>query len=126
MANRTSAEEVRQIIATALTDVEIGAYIAGANNLVTQVLGDDASISNGLKVEIERWLTAHFMACTRDQQLAEAGAGTAKAKFQGKTDMGLDATFYGQQVKVLDVTGKLVALEDKKVRAFLYAIPEGT
>lgn len=111
---RTTADEVKQIIDTDLSDTIIEGYISGATEVVTYVLGSDTTMSVELKTEIERWLTAHMIASTREQQLSEAKAGPASAKFQGKTGMGLDATLYGQQVKAMDTTGKFATLGGKR------------
>jgi len=110
---RTTATAVKQIIDTDLTDTEIEAFIAGATEVVTEIVGSDTSLSSDLKTEIERWLTAHMIASTREQQLSKAKAGPAEATFQGKTGLGLDGTMYGQTVKVLDTTGKFAALGGK-------------
>ncbi len=101
---RVSAADVKKIIATALVDDEIDAYILAAHQSVESTLAEE-DVGEALKKEIERWLAAHFMATTRDQQLQQASAGPASATFQGKTAMGLNSTFYGQQVMVLDHTG---------------------
>lgn len=111
--SRTDADAVKQIIDTDLTDTEIEAFIAGATEVVTEVIGSDTTLSSELKTEIERWLTAHMIASTREQQLSKTKAGPAEATFQGKTGMGLDSTLYGQTVKVLDTTGKFAALGGK-------------
>ena len=110
---RTTATAVKQILETDLTDTELEAFISGATEVVTEVIGSDTSLSGDLKTEIERWLTAHMIASTREQQLSEAEAGPASAKFQGKTGLGLDSTMYGQTVKMLDATGKFAALGGK-------------
>lgn len=111
---RTTASDVKQIIETTLEDSVIDGYIAGATEVVTEVLGSVTTISSELKTEIERWFTAHLIASTREQQLTEAKAGSASAKFQGKTGMRLDATLYGQQVLIMDTTGNFAALGGKK------------
>lgn len=111
---RTTAVDVKQIIDTDLEDSVVEGYISAATSTVDEVLGTDTSISGDLKTEIERWFTAHLIASTREQQLSEAKAGPASAKFQGKTGMGLDATLYGQQVKAMDTTGKFAALSGKR------------
>jgi hypothetical protein len=111
---RTTAVDVKQIIDTDLEDSIVEGYISAATSTVDEVLGADPSLSGDLKTEIERWFTAHLIASTREQQLSEAKAGPASAKFQGKTGMGLDATLYGQQVKAMDTTGKFAALSGKR------------
>ena len=110
---RTTATEVKQILDTDLEDSVVDAYIIAANALVTEVIGSNTSLSDTLKEEIERWLTAHLMASTRVQQLKSGEAGGAKAVYQGVTAKGLESTFYGQQVMVLDASGSFAALGGK-------------
>ena len=109
--------DVKRILDTELGDDDIQAYISSANVLIDNTLSDTPS---SLKEVIVLWLTAHMIASTREQQISEAGAGPARVKFQGKTGLGLDSTQYGQQVKVLDTSGKLASLG--RVRAELFAI----
>ena len=110
---RTTAAEVKQIIATTLADSIVDAYISGATELVTNTIGTDTTLSDTLKAEIERWLTAHMMATTQVRQLKSGAAGSAKAVYQGETGKNLDASHYGQMVKTLDTTGKFAALGGK-------------
>jgi len=116
MAVRVTAAEVKQIIDTDLADEVVDAFILGANHTVTEVLGDDTNLSDGHKKEIERWLAAHLIAATREQQIQKAGAGGANVTYQGQTGMGLEATLYGQQCIRLDTTGKLAALGAKRAK----------
>ncbi len=115
--SRTSIAEVKEILDTSLSDSIIEGFISGANESITATVGSDSSISSDLKKELERWLSAHFLASTREQQLSDAKAGPAQATYQGKTGMQLDSTFYGQTVKVMDPTGKLSGK-----RASIYAV----
>ena len=108
-------DEVKKILDTGLDNSEIEAYISGATELVSATLGSGVT---DLKKEIVRWLTAHMIASTREQQLSEAGAGSARAKFQGETGLGLDSTHYGQQVKILDTSGKLAMASGKGAEIF--------
>ena len=119
---RVTATEVKQIIDTDLVDTIVDAFILGANYTVTEVLGSDTDLADGHKKEIERWLSAHLIAATREQQIQKAGAGGANVTYQGQTGMGLNATIYGQQVLALDTTGKMSAALSKQ-RASLTAIP---
>jgi len=116
---RTSATEVEKIIVTGLTEDEVDSYILSANTMVTQALGD-SGLSDNVLTEIEKWLTAHFIACTRVQQVAEGTAGPASVKYQGKTYTGMYATFYGQQATLMDTTGTLKSLGSKT--ASMYAV----
>jgi len=112
---RTTPDEVKQIIDTDLADTVIDAYISGATEVVTNVLGTDTTLSDELKRNIEMWLAAHFLASTREQQLQKAGGGPGiGVTYQGKTAMGLNATLYGQQCIALDTTGKMMAAMSKQ------------
>ena len=111
---RTTAAEVKQILDdSSLTDTEVDAFITGANALVTEVLGDDTTITDILKEEIERWLTAHMISTTRERMAAEEGAGGAKIKYTGQYGENLSSSPYGQMVITLDATGKMAALGGK-------------
>ena len=121
MAVRVTAAEVKMIIDTDLTDLVVDAFILGANVTVTEVLGSDTSITDAHKKEIERWLAAHLLAATREQQTQKAGAAGASITYQGQTGMGLNSTLYGQQVLALDTTGKMAGAMSKQ-RASISAV----
>lgn len=114
MSNRVTATEVKDIIDTSLSDTVVDTFIGAANLTVTEYIGDDTSLSNDQKKEIERWFTAHLIACTRQQQAQAERIGDAQITYQGQTGKGLDATFYGQQVKILDTSGKMAQRIGKK------------
>lgn len=122
MDYRITADEVSEIIDTAQSTDTIYACIAAANSIVTSMLGASALVEVQLR-EIERWLAAHFLACSRERQLKVETVGQAKQEFLGKADMGLDATLYGQQVKLLDTTG-ILSMKLGRRGAGLYAIPQ--
>jgi len=118
--------DVRQIIETSLSDDEINVFITSADALVTQIYADETGVTEEIKKEVERWLAAHFLASSRELQLQESKAGSVGVKFQGETKRGLDSTFYGQNAKVLDPTGKLAMLDSGKkgesLEAFLHVV----
>lgn len=121
MSARVTPAEVRQILSTGLTDLEIGAYIVAANSFVVANLGPAGLTEIQLK-EIERWITAHFIASTREQQSKEEGAGGAYVKYQGVTGEGLSATMYGQQAVLLDTSGTLAEIVGGRRKASMAAI----
>lgn len=114
MANRTTALEVKQILDTDLSDNIVKAFINTANTIVSSTLGSDTTLSATQLKEIEKWLTAHLLASTRVRQSQKDKAGDGEVTYAGKTEMGLDGTTYGQQVKILDTTGKLAQKLGKK------------
>ncbi len=122
MANRTTAAEVKAILDnTALTPSQIDAYIISANIMVTQILGTTL-IPDVLK-EIERWLTAHMIATTKERIAAKEEAGTAKIEYTGKWGSGLSSTSYGAMVLSLDTTGAMASASTGLKSAYMYAIP---
>lgn len=118
---RVTVDEVKEIIDTSLTDAQITAFITAANALVSESVTSTA-IGTDQKKEIERWVTAHLIASTREQQLIEAKAGSASAKFQGQTGMMFKSTFYGQNALLLDSSNALARLGGKGIQ--LYAVPQ--
>lgn len=114
---RVVAADVTAIIDTT---VDPAPYITAANLLVTRHCVDDDLTTDEL-FEIERWLAAHLLA-TQDQIEASTGMGASRVTFQGQTGLGLDGTRYGQQVKLLDSTGKLALRDKAQLRATITAL----
>jgi len=106
MANRTTIEEVKLIIATSITDPEIESYIGAANVFVTNQLGG-VGLNDDTLAQIEKWITAHMIASTRERVAAEEEAGGARIKYVGKYGEGLNMTSYGQMAVMLDTSGTL-------------------
>lgn len=111
---RTTEEEVRKIIDTD-SGIGITPFLDVANVLTDQVSAEDDNglLNDSLLLQIEKWLAAHFYAI-RDPQYASKRTEKAEAIFQGKTEMGLDSTYWGQMAKRLDVTGYLASLDTSK------------
>lgn len=103
---RVTPALVKEIIETALTGDELNPFINVAHYLVQQILLDKG-LSADLLTEIEKWLSAHFLAIMDQRVHSESVGGEWQATYQGKTDMGLNATTYGQQALLLDTTGSL-------------------
>jgi hypothetical protein len=104
MANRVTANEVREIFDTDLLDENLNAFIMAANLLVTDLL-TGVGYSTALLKEIERWLAAHF-AAHMDPVSEDEEMGDGKNRYMlGKRGMGLEGTPYGAQVKLLDYLG---------------------
>ena len=111
--SRTSATEVKKIIETDIDDSDIEAYISDANNLITDILSD-TGMSESRLTTIEKWFTAHLLACSREKQARREALGDAEITYQGSTAMDLDSTMYGQQVRMFDTSGKLYSEIGKK------------
>jgi len=107
MSNRVDPDEVREIIETEVDNSDLLAFITAANLVVTERLGGSTALTDAQRKEIERWLAAHFLASTREQQAQSEGVNGISVTYQGQTGKGLDSTHYGQMVKMLDSTGTL-------------------
>jgi hypothetical protein len=88
------------------------------DEVVTCAASRSVTLSSTLLELIERWLAAHFYAQS-DQLYQSKNTGGAGASFQGQTAMGLSNTSYGQQAKMLDISGCLAAF-DKGTQARMY------
>ena len=103
MAARVNDAEVKEIIDTSLTTT---AFITAANLTVNNYLGGTDLDDDTLK-EIERWLSAHFVAI-RDPKIRSEGMGKATQVYEvGLMGKSLEFTSWGQQVLLLDSSGKL-------------------
>lgn len=122
MAARVSEAEVEAIIEVD-SSVDTDTFILAATTLVDAVLADDAYLTTAQLKEVERWLAAHFIAM-RQRQARSEGVGDANVVYQvGYLGRGLQYTPYGQQALILDTSGKLAAMGQK--RATLTAVDLG-
>jgi hypothetical protein len=104
---RVTTEEVKEIISTDLEDIIIDVYITGANQIVSSKLANSGLSTATLK-EIERWLTAHMIANTKNRMTVKEKLGEASIEYiVGKYGSGLSSTPYGQTVLLLDTSGIL-------------------
>lgn len=104
-----------------ILDIRAGANtslaIDMANDMVTEVceppLKSDGltpvNSANRLK-HIEIMLACHFY-CIYDPRGQRERVGPLTFESQSKVDLGLNVTHYGQQAKILDLSGELAALE---------------
>ena len=107
MANRVTTAELKEIVDTSETDLDI--FITAANVIVTDYLTSE-SLSSDLMKQIEKYLAAHIFASTNK------GREAKKIKFADnfeeeyelpKAVGGLKSTSYGQIVLLLDTSGEL-------------------
>lgn len=80
-------------------------FVSIASDMVADRL-EGKGISEAILTHIETYLAAHFYAL-RDPQYESKRTDRAQAKFQGRTGMGLDGTWWGRAAKDLDPTGSL-------------------
>ncbi len=112
MSARVTDAEVREIIDIDVSITNITPFITIANLLVTDKLSDSGLSVEMLK-EIERWLSAHFVAI-RDPRVKSESIGGISTSYRGTTGEGLKSTLYGQQVIMFDTTGTLANFGMKK------------
>ena len=119
---RSTETEVKQIIDTALTEDEVTPFLTGANLMVTKVL-ENSGFTEAHLTEIERWLAAHLLAI-RDPRIMSQKIGDADAVYTAFSmyGLGLNVTTYGQQVLLLDTSGRFAALQNAKRPAELKVI----
>jgi len=128
MAARASEDQVIAILdpqgvraQTTTIEIEhVAPFLRAANAVVTANLLEQG-YSAELLEEIERWLAAHLYSCV-DPMVAEETIGDGRAKYHGKTDMGLNFTPYGQQVALLDKNGKIASVMNAKRPAVVKVI----
>lgn len=114
MAVRVTADEVKEIIDTELSDTRINSFVIASHNTIESNLLNKGLEEDLLK-EIERWLSAHYITAF-ERQAIEEEAGPVSQKFANVFDKGLDSSTYGQTVKMLDKTGILENLNGKKIK----------
>lgn len=114
MALRVTPNEVKEIIDTELTDARITAFITGANAVVDNNLLN-RNLEDATLKEIERWLSAHYIAHSIERQAIQEKAGPVEQRFSDVFGKFLESTTYGQTASTLDPTGTLSNLGMKKV-----------
>ena len=116
MGIRTNDEAVRAVLDTDAA-IEVAPFIKTANSLTNYVARRDAAglLDAEALRQIETYLAAHFYAL-KDPQFRSKSTGGASGQFQGQSGMGLDATDWGQQAKLLDYTGTLNSLAIGRAR----------
>ncbi|MGB4239664.1 MAG: hypothetical protein WBJ87_08680 [Candidatus Hydrothermia bacterium] len=123
MANRVTASDVKDIMDNCtVDDTIIESLITSANALINKVFEDDVDITETILTEIERYLTAHFIASGIQRSTSVERIGDAEVRYTGTYGDLLRSTPYGQTVLILDFTGKISKLGRSKIS--MYAIPQ--
>ena len=122
---RIEADSVQEVFNTVLTDDQVNAFINMAHRFVDANLLDEG-LAAGTLVDIELMLACHFCALNDPRMKSENIAGEWSFTVQGTTGLSLDATFYGQQAKLLDPTGKLDELGSNLKQASITALEDMT
>lgn len=114
-------DEVRAIIPTTIPDEDMVHFIEFADAMMDVLRETD--LPPKIMKEINRWMTAHLIASSRERQAREEGAGGAYIKYTGMSYTGLRGTTYGQQAIALDTTGTLNTIAGKAAK--MWVIKEG-
>lgn len=124
MSCRTSPEQVQGVLLKDYDSVDspsLVPFITAANLVVTQVKScankKGVSLSTDELQQIETWLAAHMYVMS-DKVLIEEGSLSARGKYQGQTGMNINASFYGQTAAMIDHSGCLSAISQRKVVGF--------
>ncbi|MFP4526445.1 MAG: hypothetical protein ACLFNL_08645 [Bacteroidales bacterium] len=118
----TTPNDIKLIIDTDMEDDDISGYIDSASALI-ETWFSGVSASTTMLKEVERWLTAHLIAMSKERQVKEEGAGGAYVRYSGIFGTGLKTTSYGQTAIEIDSTNTLRSVSGKKLK--FMAIKEG-
>lgn len=112
----TTEADVLLIMDTGLEEVQISPFLQTASTVVTANLAS-SGLSSSLLDEITKYLAAH-LASVRSPFAIRKKIGDADETYGYKGGMGLDATPYGETVKMLDSTGILVSKMSSQMVTF--------
>lgn len=110
---RVTDDDVREVIELEADDLD--AFISVAHELVNEVCTSPV-LTEKLKFEIERWLSAHFAAVADPRTFIEK-ADEVSIHYQTKLGLNLQVTHWGQQAIAIDISGALAALNAGRGRA---------
>ena len=120
--SRITVDDLVEILETELTEAHLSAFVNSAHYLIQANLLS-SGLSSDVLTEIHKYLAAHF-ASLRDQRIESERVADVSMKYQGKTDMGLNATFYGQTALMLDTSGSLANLALKPATFLVFDTPD--
>ena len=120
--SRITVDDLVEIFETELTEALLRAFVNSAHYLIQANLLS-SGLSSDVLTEIHKYLAAHF-ASLRDQRIESERVADVSMKYQGKTDMGLNATLYGQTALMLDTSGSLANLALKPATFLVFDTPD--
>ena len=105
-------QEVRAVIDTVPDSVDLATFIETADLIVAEQVTDTTITAARLK-QIELYLTAHFVAISRERGgLVADDTGESKAEFSDVYEAGFALTRFGQAAMQLDTSGVLKAINE--------------
>ena len=120
--SRITVDDLVEIFETELTEAQLSAFVNSAHYVIQNNLLS-SGLSSDILTEIHKYLAAHF-ASLRDQRIASERVADVSMNYQGKTDMGLNATLYGQTALMLDTSGSLANLALKPATFLVFDTPD--
>lgn len=116
---RVTAAEVKEVVATSLSDQVIEPnMIDTASVVVANLLDPIAELSEAVLKKIELYLSAHFVALTEEGGgLTRDKLGDADQSYANIYDQGFKSTRFGQTALSLDPTGLLNAGSQTMLKA---------
>jgi hypothetical protein len=122
MSYRIELSKVRKIMHVSVEDTDIDIFREPANALIKKHLLDK-ELGDTLLSSIGNWLTAHFASAAKYRQsVREKIEDGAEEEYNRINQYGLNSTTYGQQACLLDASGTLTNLSERKVRASIRSI----
>ena len=115
--------EVRAVIDTVPDSIDLATFIETADLIVTEQIIDPTITAARLK-QIELYLTAHFVAITRERGgLTSDETGDSKVDFSDVYEAGFAMTRFGQLAMQLDTSGVLKTIdEDAKTKVARFIV----
>jgi len=111
-----------EIYDTELTDAQLSAFVNSAHYLIQANLLNKG-LDENILTEIHKYLAAHF-ASLRDQRVQQERVAEIGKTYQGKTDMYLESTSYGQMAVALDTSGTLANLGEQPATFLTFTTPK--
>jgi hypothetical protein len=122
--SRTTADQVKALLTPGgaydlVNNPDVSPFIDSASILIDAVnecaLSKDITLTSAQLEIMERWVAAHAYVMT-DQRPQEEWDEKAKAVYQGRTGLNLEASKYGQMALSLDTSGCLSAISSGRNR----------
>ena len=112
-------QDLRQLINSAESNEVLSVMLQTAEQMLVNTVDKDSDVSSDTRETIKLWLAAHFVHI-KDRLEKEVSSDGVRMVFDGKTDVGLNATLYGQQAMAMDPTGFLAKTATSKGKLTFY------
>lgn len=116
-----TASDVLDIMDTNLGTSDITPLLTAAEQILVEWV-DGKGVGSTTRDELKKFLTAHIARSTKEKAAAKQSVGPESVTYEGDTGLHLEATHYGQTVKMLDPTGTLQSLGQQKRKAIFQSL----